>query len=153
MNQQRQMRRYIENYRLDELPIGLKIEVSGCNVTFRITFFNKTEECLDVVFDNNQRQVEQSNIHIRDMHGERITFSARTFIRTSADFETQTIPPSSDWSYDLRGTLSNNLLQFPGATYPLLVKEAYKVQYRYPFDKTVNHASNVVEWVFPECFD
>lgn len=151
MNQQRQMRKYVESYHVDELPIDLEIKISDCDVIFHITFFNRTEKFIDIIFDNNQRQVEQSNIHIHDMSGERINFFNRNFVRTSGSFELQTIPPNGDWSYSLKGILSNNLLQFPGATYSLLVDETYSVQYRYPFDKTVNHDSNVVYWVFPKC--
>ncbi len=146
---QRQIRKYLESYHLDKLSINLEVEVAPSLVTFCITFLNDIEDELKLIFDNNNDQIERSNIFIHNMSGEEINFESRTFRRSDGDFYVIAIPSASQWTYKLKGEMNGTSLKFPGATYPLVPGETYRVEYRYPFDKTKQHKSNTADWTVP----
>ena len=147
MNKLKQMRQFMKSYCFSELSIELKISNVDQEAIFTLCFHNESEESQILVFDNNHRQVEQSNIYICNKLGEKVDLHSRVYIRANPDFELHTLLPNSDLTYELKGTLNHGLLQFPGASFLLNEGEAYGVQYRYPFDKSNNYASNIVEWV------
>ena len=114
------------------LTIDLACHQSGATVTFTITFSNTHQVAQAFAFSNRAHKAELLGLVIEDATGQRVMPKHHLMIRPlRPDPDKHLLEGGATLSYEMKGNIVDDYLEFPGALFELQRGSTYQVCFRY----------------------
>lgn len=114
------------------MALDLAFRRDGKEVVFAISFTNRADTPQELVFSNRAHKAELLGLRLFNANGERIEPVRKFILQPLPDPDGRRwLQPGESWVYDLKGTVTEEGLDFPATVFPLPKNAPHQARFVY----------------------